>query len=355
MTLLTAARSPSTAMPRGGDVARLAPPLVALVAGFLIVGLTIPVLPFHVHADLGLCAWLAGFVAGGQGAAALAARFWSGRFADSRGAKRAVVVGLAAAAVAGLVYLASLALADHPRWSLAVLVLGRALLGGGESFIVTGALAWALARSEVGARVIALAGTAMYAGVAMGAPIGTWLHARWGFAAIGLATVALPLMGLLVVAPCRATDGSRRAVRYSLAASRRDVRLASSTVAFGLTTALVALVFAARGWSPAWLAASAFAGALMFARIVLASRTGTWRIAPVALARRIVAMPRLALRGLVRGAAVALAGALFTGSAYALVYPGLGIEAIHCTKAAKAKPSPHVATAAPFLSSSKDA
>jgi MFS family permease len=104
-----------------------------------------PVLPLHVHQGLGLGAFVVGLVAGAQFAASLLSRFWAGHFADSRGAKRATVTGLLVAAVAGLLYLLSLLFVGEPETSVTILLLGRAVLGGAESFIVTGAFSWGLA------------------------------------------------------------------------------------------------------------------------------------------------------------------------------------------------------------------
>jgi MFS family permease len=99
---------------------------------------------------------------------------WSGHYADGRGAKRAVVAGLLTAAVAGLLYLLSLRFTGAPWLSVTILLLGRALLGGAESFIITGAVSWGLALvgPESAGRVIAWVGMAMFAALALGAPLG---------------------------------------------------------------------------------------------------------------------------------------------------------------------------------------
>lgn len=78
-------------------------PLIAVVLVlFLITGLAIPALPLHVHQELRLGSFAVGLVSGAQFAASLVSRVWSGRYADRRGAKRAVVAGLMAAGFAGL-------------------------------------------------------------------------------------------------------------------------------------------------------------------------------------------------------------------------------------------------------------
>src|SRR3954465_14843548 len=167
-------------------VMTLLPLLVVVLVAFVVIGVAMPVLPLHVHDGLGFGPFMVGLVAGCQFAAALVARVWAGRTADAHGAKRAVVAGLAAAVVAGLLYRLSLSFVGMPRLSVAILLAGRAVLGGAESFIITGATTWGLAR--VGARnagkVIAWMGTAMFAAFAGGAPLGADLYGRGGFAAV---------------------------------------------------------------------------------------------------------------------------------------------------------------------------
>src|SRR6516164_4565169 len=98
---------PRAAM-RSSVTAALLPIMTVVFIGFLIVGMALPVLPLHVHQTLGLSTFVVGLVAGSQFVAALISRVWSGHYADSRGAKRAVIVGLLAAVVGGLFYLLSL-------------------------------------------------------------------------------------------------------------------------------------------------------------------------------------------------------------------------------------------------------
>jgi hypothetical protein len=75
------------------------------------------VLPLHVQ-GLGLSTFVVGLVTGSQFAASLISRVWSGHYADRRGAKRAVVVGLLTAVAAGLLYLLSLRFVGTPWLSV---------------------------------------------------------------------------------------------------------------------------------------------------------------------------------------------------------------------------------------------
>src|SRR5436309_10607206 len=101
-----------------GSVSALLPIMGAVFISFLIIGLAMPVLPLHVHQGLGLGTFIVGLVAGSQFAASLVSRVWAGHQADTRGAKYALVAGLLAAAVSGLLYLLSLRFIGSPVTSV---------------------------------------------------------------------------------------------------------------------------------------------------------------------------------------------------------------------------------------------
>ena len=172
--------------PHNGSITALLPIMGVVLVAFLVIGLALPVLPLHVHQGLGLSTFVVGLVTGSQFAASLISRVWSGHYADRRGAKRAVVVGLLTAVVSGLLYLLSLTFVGTPWLSVTILLFGRALLGGAESFIITGAVSWglALAGPHNAGRVIAWVGMSMFAALAFGAPVGTTLYAIGGFVAV---------------------------------------------------------------------------------------------------------------------------------------------------------------------------
>jgi MFS family permease len=313
---------------------QLLPLLAVVFIGFLVTGLGLPVLPLHVHDDLGLGTFVVGLVTGSQFAAALLTRMWAGSFADTRGAKRAVVAGLGASAVAGFLYLASLRLTHTPALSGAVLLFGRLVLGGGESFIITGALGWgvALAGGSQTGKVMSWMGTAMYAAFAVGAPAGSALFARGGFGGIAVATLVLPLLTLLLVWPLAAVQpSSHKRPRFATVLKAVWVPgfgLALTSLGFGAVTGFVALLFAARGWTPGWPAFTAFALCFMFARVVLGHRIDRLGGARVALVSIVVEAAGQAMIWLAPSAAWAIAGAGLTGLGYSLVYPALGVEAV---------------------------
>jgi len=192
-------------------LAALLPVMAAVFIAFLVIGLALPVLPLHVHHGLGLSMFVVGLVTGSQFAAAIISRVWAGNFADTRGAKQAVVIGLGTAVASGLFYLLSLAFTRTPVVSVSMLLLGRAVLGGAESFIITGAVTWGLAilGQEQAGRVIAWMGMAMFA--ALAPPSVRRSTPSVAFFAVALATTLVPIVTLLLVAPLSPVLPARRA------------------------------------------------------------------------------------------------------------------------------------------------
>jgi len=312
----------------------LLPIMSAVFIAFLVIGFALPALPLHVHNGLGLGGFAVGVVAGGQFAASLVSRVWAGDFADGRGAKRAVVYGLLRASGAGVLYLSSLLPLATPITSAGVLLLGRAVLGGAESFIITGAVSWGLilgGRANTG-KVIAWVGTAMYAAFAVGAPIGGMLYDACGFVAIALATAVAPLITLAVVIPLRSVAPQRRTTaKISTVLGAiwiPGVGLSLSSFGFGAMMTFASLLFAERGWSPIWLGVTAFAVSFIVVRMFFGHLTDILGGARVALVCLVIEALGLALIWFAPWESLAFIGALLTGFGYSLVYPGFGVEAV---------------------------
>lgn len=316
------------------SVAALVPIMAVVLIAFLMIGLALPVLPLHVHQGLGLSAFIVGLVTGSQFGASLISRVWAGHYADRSGAKRAVVVGLITAAASGLLYLLSLRFVAAPALSVTILLLGRALLGAAESFMITGAVSWGLflAGRENAGRVIAWIGMAMFAALALGAPLGTALYATGGFAAVAAATTLVPLLTLLLVAPL-APVPPQRGARPALLKVVRAVWVpglgsAFSTIGFGVIIAFSSLLSAQRGWNPVWLVFTAFAVSLVVARLLFGHLPDQLGGARVALVCVFIQTAGLALIWIAPGRAWGAVGAALAGAGYSLVYPGLGVEAV---------------------------
>ena len=322
------------AVAKGPSVGALIPIMAVVFMAFLIIGLALPVLPLQVHQGLGFGVFIVGLVTGSQFGASLLSRLSAGHFADRRGPKRAVVFGLLTAIAAGLLYALSLRFAGVPPLSVVILVLGRALLGSAESFIITGAVSWGLAlvgASNAG-RVIAWIGMAMFGALALGAPLGTALYSAGGFASVAIATTLMPLVTVLLVAPLSPVPPQREA-RPPLKTVAAAVWLpgfgsALSSIGFGAIIAFGSLLAAQRGWTPVWFVFTAFAVSLVAARLLLGHMPDQLGGAKVALVCVLVEAAGLALIWLASDRTTAATGAALTGFGYALVYPGLGVEAV---------------------------
>jgi MFS family permease len=319
--------------PVQAGLAALLPIMAAVFVAFLVIGMGLPVLPLHVHQGLGLGTFLVGLVAGSQFAAAILSRVWAGRQSDTRGPKIAVIAGLAVAAASGGFYVLSLLAASWPAVSVTILLFGRLLLGVGESFIITGGQSWALAILTVRntSKAIAWVGSAMFAAFAVGAPIGSALYIRFGFAGIAVTTTLLPLLTLFCVAPLRGVAAIPRRqagfMKVMGAVWVAGLGAALSSVGFGAITAFSALLFVARGWA-AWPAFTVFAAVFIVARLLLAHLADRFAAARVALLSVLVEAAGLALLALSPSLATALVGAALTGLGYSLVYPALGVDAV---------------------------
>src|SRR5205085_1050740 len=328
---LTAMQEP-VAAPR--MAATLLPIMGVVFVAFLVIGVAMPVLPLHVHNGLGFGTIVVGLVAGSQFAASLISRPWAGHYSDSRGAKRAVVVGLMAASASGFLYLFSLLFSDAPLASIAMLLLGRALLGGAESFIITAAVSWGLALVDPRStgKVIAWVGSAMFAAFAIGAPAGAALDAGYGFAAIAIATALAPFGTLLLVAPLPTVAPVPRTplsfTKVLGAVWIPGFGSALGSVGFGAVTTFVALLFANRGWANGWLAYTAYATAFILARVFFSHVADTIGGAKVALFCALIEAIGQALIWLAVRPELALVGAALTGFGFSLVYPGFGVEAV---------------------------
>ncbi|MBU6520474.1 arabinose transporter [Pantoea sp. B270] len=312
----------------------LLPVTLAVFIAFLTMGMQLPVLPLHLQQNLGMDTLAIGTVIGAQFIASLLTRSWAGNFADMRGAKRAVLAGLLVVASSGVIYLISLLFVDRPASSVAILLLGRVVLALGESLLATGALGWGLGLvgpANAG-KVMAWIGIAIYGAWALGAPLGVAIYHGWHFTGIAMAIIVVPLLPLMFITQVRAVapTSTKRTPFYKVmgAVWRPGLGLALASVGFGMITAFIALLFAARAWSNASLAFTAFGVAFIAARLFFAhlpDKLGGARVALVCVL--IEACGQLLIWG-ADDATLVYLGAALTGFGYSLAFPAFGVEAV---------------------------
>ena len=316
-------------------LSRPAPGIItALFCGYFAVGLPLPVLPLFVHEKLGFGSLIVGLVIGIQFLASVLTRGYAGRVTDHYGGKRSALQGAMVCALAGSLYFVAAAPELPPTISLAIVVIGRLAAGLGESQFVTGCVSWSIA--SVGPKRAGMSmswtGIAMFAALAIGAPIGMALYHAYGLRVAMAACTAAPLVSALIAFQSRnyVSPAGRRLPFHKVVSQiwREGLGLMLQGVGLSGLTTFASLYFAARNWNHAGLVMTAFGIGYIFVRLVFGSlpdKMGGYRIAMWSLMVEAIGQ---AMIGEAPHQIVALAGALVTGLGCALVFPALGVEAL---------------------------
>ena len=308
--------------------------IAALFCGYLAVGLPLPVIPMFVHDRLGFSNLVVGLVIGIQFLATVLTRGYAGRLTDHHGGKRSALQGAAVCALGGLLYLVAAMPDFSPAISLGIIVIGRLVAGLGESQFVTGCVSWSIASVGLHRAGMSMSwtGIAMFAALAIGAPIGMSLYQTHGLEAAMVACIVAPLIAAVIAfrEVSYTSPAGRRLPFFSVIGQiwREGLGLMLQGVGLSGLTAFASLYFAARSWGHAGLVMTAFGVGFIFVRMVLGSlpdRMSGYRVALWSLV--VEAIGQAMLWGAGREI-VALAGALVTGLGCALVFPALGVEAL---------------------------
>lgn len=312
----------------------LLPFAMIVLLGYLTVGLPLAILPVYVHDYLGFGPMIVGWVMASQSIATLLTRQFSGFMADTRGSRLAVFNGMLLCSLSALLYAVSLWNHGLPKIALLLLFAGRAVLGFGESLLITGVLSWSLGRVGMrhAGRAMVWVGISMFSAIGGGAPLGSILLKQSGFGTVALLTAILPLLAcvlMLKIEPIPPHNG--RKIGFFKVVGLiwpYGVSLALNTIGFGALFAFLGLDYAAHHWTGASFGLTAFGAAYVIARLTfggLPDRLGGQRVARVTIPLQIAGLVILWLAPLQW---VAFTGCAILGAGYSLTFPALGVETI---------------------------
>uniref|UniRef100_UPI0023F2A4F4 MFS transporter n=1 Tax=Chryseobacterium cucumeris TaxID=1813611 RepID=UPI0023F2A4F4 len=288
---------------------------------------------------LGFDSIIVGLVIGLQSLSTLLTRTYSGKITDTRGAKKSKMSGVILAVIAGIAYVLAVLFQTQPILALAFLLLARIIHGIGESFLVTGALTWGigLAGHSSSGKVMTWNGIAMYAGIAIGAPISIWLSKEYNIFPAFLLIALLPLVSWLSTAKLPSIPVDKDHVRMPFykvigTISGQGLSLAFSSMAFGCIASFIALFFSQKNWGDASLAFMIFGACYVLTRILFASFPDKYGGLTIALISLIIEVAGQMLIWTSASKTLAIIGCGLTGVGFSLVFPALGVLAIQQVK-----------------------
>ncbi|QNT79116.1 MFS transporter [Entomobacter blattae] len=304
---------------------------------YVSVGFGTVVVTLFVHEGLGYKVAVATAVYAIQYLATAIAQPTAGWVCDHIGAKRSVVMGMAANFFYGVLLICVGVFSSHAELALTILIVARVLQGLSEGWSTTGTIIWNIATvgAQHTARAISWNGITTYGGIALGGYLATFLYPAWGILGVGVIIVAISAVGLWIallrphIAPPSLREGSKR-LKISQILERiylHGTSLALGSIGFGIIMTFTALYFGAIQWGPyAGQAIASFGIVFVLVRLFfgqMIDRKGGFSIAFISFAVETVGV-------LVYWAApvplVAILGCALIGGGFSLVYPALGVE-----------------------------
>ena len=307
-----------------------------LFIAYLCVGMSLPIVPIHVTAHLGLGNFWAGLGVGIAFLATVLSRAHAGSLSDRLGARTAVARGLAFYVAGALVSLVAGLSFASPWTAYLILIAGRLLIGLGESLVAVGVIGWGIglvgpARSG---QVLALVGAAIYGALAVGGPIGLVLFEHFGFAGAMATAAALPCLGLLAiwrmagVAPHPGGPGRPSFWRVVGRVWWHGSIVCLQGIGFAAIGAFFTLHFLDRHWSHAGLGLTAFGAGFVLVRALFSHLPDRIGGLPVAIGSLAVELVGQVLIWSATDPLLALVGAFLTGLGCSMIFPAMGREVV---------------------------
>ena len=161
---------------------------------YLAMGCYVAVLPGYVTDHLDLSTAMVGIAMGATGVVAVGLRPLSGNWGDRYGRRPLSMIGIFVLAASSFVLIGP--------GALILIVFARLLMGAGDAFFTTAAMAWAVDVSapERRGRAMATLGMAFWLGLALGPQWGVLARELGGYNAVWLGSTAFALLAAVLVA-----------------------------------------------------------------------------------------------------------------------------------------------------------
>jgi len=293
---------------------------------FAAIGAVLPILPRYVHGPLDSGDVAVGVVVGAFAFTAVIGRPIAGRLSDARGRRIIVIWGMLLSALGGALYLLPLGVPG--------LIFARLVLGVGDGWVFTAGATWIvdLAPPERRGQAIGIFGLSIWGGLAAGPVLGEALYGAGGYDLVwGFAAVA-PLLGALLArrvpdphVPLAPAPRHERGPLLPREVRLPGFALALANVGYGTVAGFLVLHLAHRGIGHGAAAFTAFACAVVLARLALGrlpDRIGPQRTATGAFVAETVG---LVLIGAAQSWWMAGAGAVVMGAGFSLLFPSLAL------------------------------
>ncbi|MFM2475673.1 arabinose transporter [Celerinatantimonas sp. MCCC 1A17872] len=319
------------------DTVRLAWLTASLFIAYLAVATALPVIPIYVSHGLHFSNSLGGLAVGISFLSTILTRGYAGKFADTYGAKKCVWRGFACYGVASLLCLVSTWHGLHPWVAYALLIVGRLLLGLGESQALVGINLWGiglLGPSHSG-RVMAWVGAGMYGAFAVGSVLGVGVYQHTGIVVVMTLGVILPLIGWLISIPIPAAKPTRSKsnaqppfVKIVGQVFKPGAVVCLQGIGFAVIGAFCSLYFMQQHWGYAGTGLTFFGCGFVISRLLFGSLPDRIGGIKVALLSIIVEAIGQYMLWLAPNLYFGLAGALLTGLGCSMIFPSMGIVVV---------------------------
>ncbi|WP_392562001.1 MFS transporter [Orbus sturtevantii] len=308
----------------------------SLFISYLAVATPLPVVSIYTFQTLELTSTLAGFAVGICFFATIITRSLAGKMSDTQGTMRAVHRGLCCYALAGFLCFLATLVEYYPLWAYTILIVGRLLLGFGESLTLVGMLAWGIGfvGTANSGKLLSIAGMSIYGAFAVGGPLGLWLYNKLNFSGLMLICAILPIIGLLlfrllpIIVPLPPNKKCESFLRVIKQIWPYGFVLCLQGVGFAAIGAFISLIYMENHWHYPGFALTAFGLGFVLVRIIcghLPDRLGGIAITITSL---IVESIGQLLLWQATEQSIAIIGALLTGIGCSMIFPAMGAEVI---------------------------